>query len=265
MQSLPSFIRYSTVLIILVAFLSALASCGPPDDTTSETDDPPEENSSTEGSSSTNGSTTTPDSKKWGLVEILHGYDGTPSDQFYNVEVTPLSLHSDGGELRVEMSPVVDPGCTQTFVVGWEFDSSVLTVDLGQDIEVRVFNSATVSDCYMQSKASMAYGGEVTIELDSPGMSHFLYQDSYSQYHEGESEYLFDLTELTYYVYPPWHTNISWANWAGENYGNIRVVDAGSTWVEGAGDAPHGNFSFCIDAGQVFTYDVTYLFDAVDE
>lgn len=273
MRSLPNFICNLIVLIILGILILSLVGCGETSEqTTSTANVPPPETSPTEipsSTTSTTHSTPTPSPSvsnrinKWGLVDILHDYRDTPSNQFFNASVEVQSIDSDGGELLVKMNPVVDPGCTQIFTVGWEFSQSVLTVDEGDIIYVNVFNNATPNDCYMQAKASMAYGGEVVIDLVGSGNSHFLYEDPYKQYNLGESAYLFGLEMWSGFVYPPWDQGLLSAT-EGTGQGNIVVRDV-TTVLGSLAEAPYGNFSFHISAGAVFFYTVTYLFDAVDE
>jgi hypothetical protein len=196
---------------------------------------------------------------KWSMVtEILSGYREEPSEKYFKSHLDFAELTSRGGELHFNMKPVVDPNCSQRFIVGWEFDTDIQTVYEGQIIKVNVYNRQTLDECYKQAKNSMAYGSELIIQLLPSGSSHFLYEDAYKRFHEGDSQYLFHLTEPTGMVGPPGSMEPS----AGAS-GEILVKNG----VYNVGDfnAPYGNFSFSISAGGVFFYTVTYRYQAVND
>jgi hypothetical protein len=196
--------------------------------------------------------------------DIPRGYAGPPGEQFFISMVEPKRVDSKGAELWVHMNPVVDPSCQQQFRVGWEFERDVSMLLEGDTINVTVFNEPSgdpqggLRECYIQAKTTMIYGGEVIIELKASGQSHFLYQEGYQHYHQGSSQYLFAVPDPTGMVYP-----VEPNTPARSSTGTILVMD-GAHEI-GEMDAPHGNFSFTISAGSVFTYTVTYLYDAITE
>jgi hypothetical protein len=72
------------------------------------------------------------------------------------------------------------------------------------------------------------------------------------------SQYLFVIEDPTYAVYP-----VEPGDPARSATGTILVKDG--VYEIGESNAPHGNFSFTISAGSVFTYTITYLYDGVTE
>ena len=195
----------------------------------------------------------------WSIAgEPPRGLAGPPGEQFFESLVEPKRIDTRGGELIVDMTPVVNPSCTQQFRVGWEFERDIGIVLEGDTFKVTVFNEpfGGLGECYVQAKNAMAYGGELTIELKPSGGAHFLYQDLYKHYHEGYSQYLFVLVEPTGPVFPDGPGSP-----ARSATGTLLVKDG--VYEIGEADAPHGNFSFTISAGSVFAYSVTYLYDAI--
>lgn len=198
---------------------------------------------------------------RWSLVsEIPRGYAGPLNERFFTSAIEVRRVDSTGAEFLVNMHPVVDDGCGQTFQVGWEFERDIGVLLEGDTFNVTVFNQPLgdpqggVRDCYIEAKQAMTYGGEVVIELKSSGLSHFLTQEGYKRYHEGDSQYLFVVTDPTRIVYP-----VGPISPVGSSTGTILVKNG--VYEVGEFNAPHGNFSFTISAGQVFSYTVTYLYD----
>ena len=207
----------------------------------------------------TTGSEGVKEISRWVMVkEILSGYRDEPSQKFFKPHLDFVELTSKGGELHFNMEPVVDPNCTQRYIVGWEFDTDIQTVYEGQIIKVNVYNNLPLKECYKQAKTSMAYGGELVIQLLPSGYSHFFYEEAYKRFQEGYSQYLFTLTEQTGMVGPPGSMEPS-ASASGEILVKNGVYNVGDF------DALYGNFSFSISAGGVFYYTVTYLYEAVSD
>lgn len=195
---------------------------------------------------------------RWTISDIPRGLKAPPSEQFFKSFVDAKRIDTMGAELHVRMNPVTDESCVQQFKVGWEFDHDIETVREGDTISITVFNEGGLAECYKNAKNSMAYGGEVVIELKPSGGSHFLSEDRYKHYHEGSSQYLFVVSDPTGIVYPA-----EPASPAISSTGAILVKDG--VHEIGEMDAPHGNFSIAISAGSVFAYTVTYLYDSITD
>ena len=190
--------------------------------------------------------------------EIPRGYKDPPNEKQFISNVEIKRIDSMGAEMIVKLNPVVDESCVQLFKVGWVFEYDIETIREGDTFNVTVFNEpvgGSLAECYTNAKNAMAYGGELTIDLKPSGGSHFLTQDFYKHYHEGDSQYLFVITDHTGLVYP-----VEPASPALSSTGALLVMDG--FHEIGEADAPHGNFSITFALGGAFAYTTTYIYDA---
>jgi hypothetical protein len=141
----------------------------------------------------------TPELSSWELLNpVLAGYRDPPSENIFRVNIEREEIGTTGGEMLFKVVPVGSDDCVQLFRVGWNFvETDVAVVSEGERIAIQVYNQPEggagggLNECYLQAKAAKYYGGELTIELQGPGGSHFGYQPEYVHYFQGASQYLF--------------------------------------------------------------------------
>jgi hypothetical protein len=200
----------------------------------------------------------------WSISEIPRGLAGPPSEKFFISLVEPKRIDGMGGELLVHMTPAVNRACKQLFKVGWDFGRDISVVREGETINVSLFNEPLggvhdgLHECYTQAKRQMAFGGYLRFEMKGSGGSHFLYQGRYQHYQQGYSQYLFTITKHPGVVFP-----VDPGFPAPVRGAVVTVLVKDGIYDIGGANAPRGNFSFSIGMGEVFTYSVAYLYDAI--
>jgi hypothetical protein len=195
----------------------------------------------------------------WQAVNILHDFQAPPSPELWvEPSLTEIrQLDTAGGELWFKLTPKDDPGCVQHYKVGWNFDRDIGIVSEGESFNVQLFvepqgdTGSGLSTCYTQAKARAYWGGQFTIQF-RPSSSNKHTQE-YPEYHEGSAQYLFHKTTDVYGV----------GYEQGSAVDGFRVVDSPYASNIGYMNASHGSISFSISKGGVFTYVITYLYDAL--
>ncbi len=195
----------------------------------------------------------------WHSIGILRDFNNAPNPQNYRISAPEIrQLDTSGGDLLFHITPVSDPGCTQTFRVGWVFERNIAQVREGESIGIQMYvkpaNNAGVGlrDCYHRAKQRIYDGGVFSMGFRPSAAVHFHYKPEYKKYHEGSAQYLFVNTNQTTDV------NITTQNATP----GFLVLDSPHGNQPGYMEAKHGSLSFVMSKGGLFVYTVTYLFDA---
>jgi hypothetical protein len=208
---------------------------------------------------------------RWYLdPEILHEFRGPPNEEWLLTEVRPIRVDPWGAEFRVSLTDVQDRSCTQEFRVGWDFGRDLSVVNEGQTIGVVLYNEALggsadqegLKECYEQARSRETDGGRVVLDLKGSGGAFFFFDPEYSEYHpynQGVAKDLFSLPEPTGAVYP---VDPGFLTPPPVKRGTDSLLVFDGIRELGDANAPRGNFAFAIAKGDIFTYNVAYLFDA---
>ena len=204
----------------------------------------------------------------WRLVNILRDFRGQPNEQAYRVSSPEiLKLDGTGGDLLFRITPRSNPGCIQNFRIRWNFQKDIGIVREKESCGVQLFNQPSgdagvgLRSCYQQARQRAYDGGFLLMRFLPSHPSHFLEAEPFTKYHHGDAQHLFGKTTGIGFVYPVDDGTKQSVQYALDGF---VVKDSPHAAKPGYIDARHGSMTFEISKGGVFTYFVTYLFDAAD-
>ena len=201
----------------------------------------------------------------WKFAGIANGFDGVPNHQYFAIAEPEIKrLDPQGGELWFTVTSKSFPSCKQVFRVGWIFEQPVNTLTEGQTVNVQVFNwpvgdsgGVGYRECYQQGRQWANDQSYFTINFQGGAFCHLHKRLDYAKYWSAQSPLVFSTKPeggiFSLPVNPGFNAPV------GLTTGSLAVKSF--TQQPGKDAAAHNSFTIGISKGEVFRYNIVYLFE----